>query len=459
MSLIQGAIAALKKQKKELPTLTRKAHEYEFLPSYLEIIEKPPSPWARRSAIAVVAFLLSVLVWSIWGKLDIHASAQGKVMVSSHSKVVQALEQGEVIAINVRDGQQVKKGEVLIQLNPAGVDAESRRLSEQYNHLNLNKSRILALLSDEPLDSFSPPVEATQEQIAVSRQHLVSEYNETHQLIERLVAEEVVSKAQKKANQRDINSLSRLKANVETRLNARKALIASNSIARIELLEQEKELLEIERNISNMQAQGFVLDAQAQSLAEQRDTLIAQNRVEYYDLLNQLNSQIVEIRQELIKAKERQRVQALRSPVDGVVQQLNIHTLGGVVSPAQALMVVVPQNSHLEAEVNILNKDIGFVRAGQPVEIKIDSFPFTKYGTISGELLHVSKDAVEDERLGYVFPARIRLESNEILVEDTWVPLGAGMSLAAEIKTGSRRLIEYLLSPLQQYQSEAMRER
>ncbi|CAH7393773.1 Membrane fusion protein (MFP) family protein [Vibrio chagasii] len=459
MSLIQGGIAALKKQKKELPTLTRKAHEYEFLPSYLEIIEKPPSPWARRSAIAVVAFLLLVLVWSIWGKLDIHASAQGKVMVSSHSKVVQALEHGEVIAINVRDGQHVKKGEVLIQLNPAGVDAESRRLLEQYNHLNLNKSRILALLSDEPLDSFSPPVEATQEQIAVSRQHLVSEYNETHQLIERLVAEEAVSKAQKKANQRDINSLSRLKANVETRLNARKALIASNSIARIELLEQEKELLEIERNISNMQAQGFVLDAQAQSLAEQRDTLIAQNQVEYYDLLNQLNSQIVEIRQELIKAKERQRVQALRSPVDGVVQQLNIHTLGGVVSPAQALMVVVPQNSHLEAEVNILNKDIGFVRAGQPVEIKIDSFPFTKYGTISGELLHVSKDAVEDERLGYVFPARIRLESNEILVEDTWVPLGAGMSLAAEIKTGSRRLIEYLLSPLQQYQSEAMRER
>lgn len=122
-------------------------------------------------------------------------------------------------------------------------------------------------------------------------------------------------------------------------------------------------------------------------------------------------------------------------------------------------MVIVPQDAHLEAEVNILNKDIGFVRAGQPVEIKVDSFPFTKYGTISGELLHVSKDAVEDERLGYVFPARIRLANDKILVDDTWVTLGAGMSLVAEVKTGSRRLIEYLLSPLQQYQSEAMRER
>ena len=122
-------------------------------------------------------------------------------------------------------------------------------------------------------------------------------------------------------------------------------------------------------------------------------------------------------------------------------------------------MVIVPKAADLEAEVNVLNKDIGFVMAGQAVEIKIDSFPFTKYGTISGELLHVSKDAVEDEQLGYVFPARIRLNSNQILVDDKWVTLGAGMSLNAEIKTGTRRIIDYLLSPLQQYQSEAMRER
>ncbi|MFV0574183.1 MAG: biotin/lipoyl-binding protein [Vibrio sp.] len=332
MSLIPSVIAAFNNRKDKSLSIIRKTHEYEFLPAYLEIIEKPPSPWGRRSAIVILAFLFSVLVWSIWGRLDIHASAQGKVMVSSHSKVIQALEQGEVIAINVRDGQRVKKGEILIQLNPTGIDAESRRLSERYNHLNINRSRILALLSDDPLNSFSPPIEATQEQIAISKQHLISEYNETHQLIERLASEAAVNKAQQEANQREINSLSRLKTNIETRLNARKALIASNFIARIELLEQEKELLEIERNISNMQAQRKVLAAQAQSLSEQKDTLIAQKQVDYYDQLNQLNSQIAEISQELIKVKERQRVQALRSPVDGVVQQLNIHTLGGVVS-------------------------------------------------------------------------------------------------------------------------------
>lgn len=439
--------------------IRRNAHDYEFLPAYLEIIEKPPSPWSRRIAFTIAIFLLLVLIWSIVGRLDIHASAQGKVMVSSHSKVIQALEQGEVVEINVRNGQFVRQGDVLIQLNPAGANAESTRLSEQHVRYQLNKARLLALLSPNPMQSFTPPREATPAQITASQQHLQSEYQETQQMLERLNAERDVNRAELEANQQGIQALNKLKQNIVTRLHARRALMESNAIARVDLLEQEKEWLDVERDISNMQAQQAILKAKASSLVEQRETLLAQKQLEYYDELNQIDGQIAEIEQELIKAKERQRIQALRSPVDGVVQQLAIHTLGGVASPAEPLMVIVPQNADLEAEVNILNKDVGFVMAGQLVEIKIDSFPFTKYGTIPGELLYVSKDAVEDERLGAVFPARIRLERDQILVDDTWVTLGAGMSLNAEIKTGSRRIIEYLLSPLQQYQSEAMRER
>ncbi|WP_341661869.1 HlyD family type I secretion periplasmic adaptor subunit [Vibrio sp.] len=450
---------ALKAQKREPQSPKRPQHEYEFLPAYLEVIEKPPSPWSRRVAFTIATFLLVTLVWSIVGQLDIHASAQGKVMVSSHSKVIQALEQGEVIAINVRNGQHVRKGDILIQLNPAGADAESSRLAEQKIRFQLDKSRLEALLSDAPLERFNPTPDANRELIAISRQHLQSEYTETTQLLEKIEAEQNVNRAELKANRQAIAALNKLKQNITTRLNARQALMETNSIARVELLEQERELLDVERDLSNLESQTEVLSAQAASLVEQRETLIAQKRLEYFDELNQVDGRIAELEQELVKARERQRIQALRSPVDGVVQQLSIHTLGGVASPAEPLMVIVPKAADLEAEVNVLNKDIGFVMAGQAVEIKIDSFPFTKYGTISGELLHVSKDAVEDEQLGYVFPARIRLNSNQILVDDKWVTLGAGMSLSAEIKTGTRRIIDYLLSPLQQYQSEAMRER
>jgi RTX toxin transport system membrane fusion protein len=136
-----------------------------------------------------------------------------------------------------------------------------------------------------------------------------------------------------------------------------------------------------------------------------------------------------------------------------------MHTLGGVVQPAQQLMVIVPDDAVLEVEVMVLNKDVGFVHSGQPVEIKVDSFPYTRYGTIAGEVAHVSRDSVQNEQLGLVFPARIKIERNSIVVEDREVPLQAGMSITAEVRTGDRRVIDYLLSPLQQYQSEAMRER
>jgi len=459
MSLFKTAVAAWRSQRKSPPLPKRDKKEYEFLPAYLEVIEKPASPWARRSALAITALLISTLAWSVIGRLDIHASAQGKVMISSHSKVIQPFDQGEVQFINVRDGQSVQQGDILVQLNPIGANAESYRLAEQLLHYQLERARLLALLSEDPINRFSPPADANKQKISVSYAHLKSEYEETRAQLDRLAAEEQVNLAQLEANRRDLSSLERLKVNIEARLNARKKLEVSKAIARVELLEQEKELLEVERTINSMQAQSLILMAQAKSLAEQSDSLLAQKRRECHEELNQLESNITQTRQELIKAKERQRLQTLRSPVDGVVQQLSIHTLGGVVSPAQALMVIVPEAAQLEAEVKVLNKDIGFVVAGQTVEIKVDSFPFTKYGTIPGEVLHVSRDAVKDQQLGYVFPARVKLNAEEILVDESWVPLTAGMSINAEIKTGTRRVIEYLLSPLQRYQAEAMRER
>ncbi|KZN43254.1 hypothetical protein N474_22810 [Pseudoalteromonas luteoviolacea CPMOR-2] len=459
MNFLKKVLEAINKNNKSTAVTKRNKNEYEFLPAYLEIIEKPASPWARRIAYLLTGFVVIALVWSIVGKLDIHANALGKVMVSSHSKVIQPLEQGEVLSINVRDGQAVKKGDVLIQLNPIGADAESKRLAEQLVYYKLESERLRALLSDDPINSFEPPKEASALQVETSFGHLSSEHKEMNAVLDRFSAEVQVNEAQLEANIQDLAALKRLKKNIEARLDARKNLESSQAIARVEILEQEKELLEAERTMVSLNAQSEVLKAEALSLAEQRDSYLAQKRREFHEELNQSEIITTQTEQDLIKAREKQRLQSLRSPVDGVVQQLSIHTLGGVVTPAQALMVVVPKVHQLEAEVNVLNKDVGFVVAGQTVEIKIDSFPFTKYGTISGKVLHVSRDAVKDEQLGYVFPARIQLDDERILVDESWVPVTAGMSVTAEIKTGSRRVIEYLLSPLQKYQSEALRER
>lgn len=163
--------------------------------------------------------------------------------------------------------------------------------------------------------------------------------------------------------------------------------------------------------------------------------------------------------QETIKATQRNQLQRLTAPVDGVVQQLAVHTIGGVVTPAQQLMVIVPQEEGIEVEAVITNRDIGFVREGQAAEVKIDAFPYTKYGAIDAELVNLSNDAVPDEKLGLIYTARVLLKQSAIRVEEKMINLSPGMSVTVEVKTGKRRLIEYVLSPLMQYADESVRER
>jgi len=438
---------------------THARDEYQFMPAFIDVTNKPPSPWTRRIAFAVTSLLVLTLVWSIVGKLDIHASANGKLMVSSHSKVIQPLEQGEIIHINVRDGQVVTKGEVLIQLNPTDAGADNTRLAQQLLRYQLEHARLSALLSDTPLESFVLPAKASLLQQAQALAYLTSEIQQTEASLSGLATDIEVNKAEQQANLLNIKALELLKNNIEERLNAVTELIKTHAISKVDLLEQQRELLEVERDIININAQNSVLAAQSASLVQQQQTVLAQKNNEYHQAIEETNANLQQTEQELIKAKDRLRTQVIKAPVSGVIQQLDVHTLGGVVTPAQALMVIVPKNANLEAEVMVLNKDIGFVTAGQVVEVKVDSFPFTKYGTISGKVLHVSTDAIQDEQLGLVFPARIEIDTDNINIEGNQVKLSAGMSVLVEIKTGNRRVIEYLLSPLQQYQSEALRER
>ena len=165
------------------------------------------------------------------------------------------------------------------------------------------------------------------------------------------------------------------------------------------------------------------------------------------------------LEQDNIKAIQRTHLQTLTAPVDGVVQQLAVHTIGGVVTPAQQLMVIVPREDKVEIEAVIENRDIGFVHEGQSAEVKVDAFPFTKYGTLAAELIDVSDDAIQDEKRGLIFMSHVRLEQTVMRVEDKLINLSPGMAVTVEVKTGQRRLIEYILSPLMQYADESIRER
>lgn len=439
--------------------VARSRDEYDFLPAYLDIVERPAAPWARRTAWCISLFLLLVLVWSIIGKLDIHATALGRVIVSDHSKLVQPLEQGVVVAINVRDGEHVRAGQSLIELNPVGIDAEVRNINQQLMHRRLEKARLTALLTDDPLANFTPPAESEPHLIETRRALLQRELDERNAELKRQDVELAVNQTNYQAVEQKISSQKRLLENIEKRLEARRSLAKTQSIAKMELLEQEKEWLNAKAELSSLNGQQSILLSQQQSYIQGKQRFLAEKRRDYRERLNKASEVISQLTQEQIKIVERQNLQKLRAPVDGVVQQLAVHTLGGVVTPAQQLMVIVPENKELELDTLLLNKDVGFVLPGQPVEVKVDSFPYTRYGTLQGEVKHVSRDAIDDPKQGLVFPARIRLFNDTLTVDGKPVRLSAGMSVNVEIKTGRRRVIDYLLSPLQQYQSEAMRER
>jgi hemolysin D len=159
------------------------------------------------------------------------------------------------------------------------------------------------------------------------------------------------------------------------------------------------------------------------------------------------------------KADQREKQTQLRAPVSGVIQQLAIHSVGGVVTSAQPLMVVVPDSPTVTAEVSIANQDIGFVNQGQTAEVKLETFSFTKYGTVNATVDNVTADAVTDEKKGSYYPATLTLAQKDMLIDGKRVPLSPGMNVTAEIKTGKRRIIEFLLSPVQRAGSESLRER
>lgn len=173
----------------------------------------------------------------------------------------------------------------------------------------------------------------------------------------------------------------------------------------------------------------------------------------------EINSRIKQLDSEITKTNQQKFYEKLVSPIDGTVQQLAVNTIGGVVTSAQPLMVIVPKNRELIAEVKLLNKDLGFVYEKQNASVKVDAFNFTKYGLINGEIMSISEEAIEDENLGLFYSTRVKLSENKINIDGKWVNLSPGMTVAVEVRTGQRRLIEYFLSPILRHKQESIKER
>ena len=460
----------------------RDKDELAFLPAALEVVETPPSPIGRSIAWAIVAIFCLALTWAALAKIDIVASAQGKIIPSGRTKVIQPFETGVVRAIRVRDGQSVKAGDVLIELDPTINEAERDHLRSDLIAAQLDVARLTAALSEstDPLAVFAPPAGANPTQIAMQRQFLASQVAEHRAKLLALDRQ----RAQKEAERATIAAtITKLEATVpllEQKVEVRKYLYEKELGSKIiylqdlgDLTSQKQDLLVQKSRLNEADAAvAAITESAAQAKAEYRRTLSSD--------LATVSQKAAGFAQDVIKAEQRTRLQQLLAPVDGIVQQLAVHTVGGVVTPAQALAVVVPADSRLEIEAMVSNRDIGFVHPDQEAEIKVDTFNFTRYGLLQGRVLSVSQDAISRDKLQdrtneraqgaqtssseprgqeLVYAARVSMDRTQMQVEDKLVNLSPGMAVTVEIKTGSRSVFSYLLSPLLRYKQETLRER
>jgi hemolysin D len=460
----------------------REQDELAFLPAALEIVETPPSPIGHAIGVTIIVLFCLALIWATFGHVDIVASASGKIVPSGRVKLIQPLETGVVRAIDVHDGQSVKAGDPLIELDPTMTTAEEEHIRSDLIAAQLDVSRLHAALSDNsnPQNIFQPPPGASSDQIAMERQFLTQQTDELRAKLASLDRQRAQKEAERDTIAATIVKLEASNPLIKERVDIQKFLADKGLGSKLTYLETFQTFTENEQDHAIQKSRlaeanaalAAIIDSQAEEAAEFHRKL--------FEDLAEAERKAAGLTDDLAKAEQRVKFQVLTAPVDGVVQQLAVHTVGGVVTPAQQLAVVVPSDTTLEVEAMISNRDIGFVRPNEEAQIKVDTFNFTRYGLLHGRVLSVSQDAIvrdvapdktngnagdaegsssEPQGQELRYAARISLDRTQIKVEDTLANLSPGMAVTVEIRTGSRAVITYLLSPLLRYAHESMRER
>ena len=447
----------------ELAGPRRMADELAFLPAALCLQDTPVHPAPRRLAWGLMLLFTLALLWSYLGQVDIVAVAPGRIMVSERTKVIQPLEVSIVKKVLVKDGDRVTAGQVLVELDPTMASADMTSVQEQLQtqasevmrtqallHALSNSKLLVPVLSGLQPDLIQNP--ATQAQ-------LQSEWQDIRAKLAKLDAQAQLRQAEIVTVEQTIAKLEATVPMAQTREADFKKLVDQGYISGHATQDKTRERVELERDLAVQRARL----AEVRSTQAETEQAKAAFKAETLRSLSDRHAQAVTKHSQLLadaaKAKQRERQTQLVAPVAGVIQQLAIHSVGGVVTSAQPLMIVVPDSPTVTAEVTIANQDIGFVNAGQLAAVKLETFAYTKYGTVEAKVDVVTADAVTDEKKGSYYPATLTLASKDMLIDGKRIALSPGMNITAEIKTGKRRIIEYLLSPVQRAGSESLRER
>lgn len=430
--------------------------EYEFLQPAIEIEETPPSPIRRRLIWMIFVITVSVFVWSYLGEVDEVAIARGKVIPDGRVKVIQPLETGVIKAIHVQEGQRVKKGQLLIELDPTLRQADAASSAKTLSIHRADRERLREELNTGYRQGKNNP--SHREKSIIELQNKLKEAREAEYTAKEYALMFVIDQRVNtlRAAESQLVKLEKTTAITREQEASSASLYEQGYLAKMDLLNKQKELYSLEQE---MEAHKSITEQAKNGILEAQKNLDALKKEREKSILSDIvasEKSIVTIEGEVIKANKRTDLERLYSPVDGTVNGIASYTIGGVVTPAQPVVTIVPNGMPLIVEAMLLNSDIGFVKTGQEAEVKFDTFPFQKYGIVKGSVTWLSPDAVEDDKLGPVYKMKVEMERQSIAVDGMDTLIAPGMSLSVEVKTGKRKIIEFFLSPIVKYTKESL---
>jgi hemolysin D len=458
--------------------------EREFLPPLLEIQETPPSPVHRGVLWTIITLVIALIIWASFGQVAIVATAPGKFIPDGRVKEVQPLESSIVRTIHVKEGQHVHAGDLLLELDPTISGAELAANTDKYHFNQLEQARLTAELGNRRA-TYADPSRSSARIALEERMREARGAAQASKLAQARAAVEEKRSALAAA-QAALQKYQEMTAIAEERESNARPLVDTGAISREDYLKLKEDLAQ---NRNDRAAEEKTVEQSQAALTESEHALEQVERDRIVDVYHDLDQRVTDepqLKGDLDKARELYELKWLKAPVDGLVQKIDVTTVGQIVTPAQSLITIVPDGTPLIVEATVTNEDIGYVRPGQAVEVKVDTFPFQKYGTLKGSLVWVSPDAEEkgaaskdtDTRAGtasmsaqakedaantpnagYVYKIHIRTDQPRFRVAGEWRPAQSGMTVQADITTDRRRVIEFFLSPVVKYLDEGLKVR
>lgn len=425
---------------------------HEFRPILAEIEDSPVNPLGRAVFWIIIATIVFLGLWLYFGKVDVVITGRGKVVPDGQIKIVQPLDTGVIRHIAVRPGDFVQEGQLLVEIDPSTTASALESLEEQARTLEIEVLRLEALLADRPF----VPDEARYGEELVRVQRGIYDATATAQrtLVEakrdelRKTDEQIATTRTERQRYEALLTIDRERAG---RMERVLDIIAHDQYEQLrrEIMNNEKALEEVALRLNEL---GHQQSQQRNDLAYAREAYLTEHGRELAEKKRQLS----DIHAQIDRVAFVNRKQRLLAPVSGYVNEVLVTTVGGVVTPAQPILSIVPADTPLLVEALVLNKDIGFVEPAMPVTVKVDAFNFQKYGTLEGTVKQVSRDSIKDEQLGDVYRIYVTPQSLELMVEGKLTPVTTGMTVSAEVNVGKRRIIEFFIYPLIKYLDEGL---